>query len=916
MIHSLQLRHGQAPEAALAAWFLPGDSADRWLDQLSIGGLASMDTRLFLVPHSLGDRSCAGVLVVPARVDSNSWPQGAQACRLIAGRIFVPMDGILHPPVTDSEVRTLCPLPVYFFHPVFGLSGFDEDSTLRIKDLIRAPENREDHWNSARAGAAALPGLLGVVLREPPSIEDIFGDAPDEIGSEPPEGLPPAPGEPQEGSITKTGRNLRKNLLKQVSDTLRKMPHTGARRTWINGMEDWVNRKLNHVNEELQQLRNKEINRLLHLLDTDPESGLRHAIPMNSFAPRGKAPPGGRLGSHSLNFDPRQLGGGPADYWNVPGNAAETLRRRYREMADREMQLGRHRRAAYIYAELLGDLPSAANALRQGRLFREAALLYEEHLKNPLEAAKCLADGGLLAEAIERYEKLGRWLEVADLQQRSGNPAAAENAIRRLVEERLAQGDVLGAAKLVDERLQAPDEALEMLFNTWPDSPQAASCVAAAFQILARLGRHQVALERVAQFSREVIPDALVPRLIAMLGGATRDYPHEPVRHRAANLSQTLIARQLKSKDLSLDETGRLLEHLVRLAPGDRLLSRDANRYLANRRSLDLRSRPVLPPPVPGNKPVLHRRFELPRQIQWLQLRREWHWFYALGVTAKRLTLLRGVWEGEYQSLSWECPEEALNQGFVFEPTIEQGRVVVLARPGGPSFAQKRFPAADRYFDISCLAGSPSWLPAQGFPCAIGEDSVWSMHVANGRAILSCFDKVQGKLQRTIDCTEDLIKDAERGKDTRLSLTVMGNRVAVALGNRLVLTRVDGKLTRVELPGQVIGLFATIPNTRQGVAVMLHGGAVMYWIGAESCTELDRDIQSPIGTFVPGGPLVLISGLQAVLLEADSRGVKSVTRMTLTGQRPVAVSATSNPGEFAVMGEHGEMTVYRMPRQN
>src|SRR6202000_772153 len=143
--------------------------------------------------------------------------------------------------------------------------------------------------------------------------------------------------------------------------------------------------------------------RLLHLLDTDPEAGLRHAIPMNDFAHRGVAPPGGRLGTHSLDFDPRKLGGGPAGFWNVPQNLREVLRRRYREMADREMQLGRHRRAAYIYAELLGDLVSAANALKQGRLFREAALLYEDHLRNPLEAARCLAAGGLLAGAIERY---------------------------------------------------------------------------------------------------------------------------------------------------------------------------------------------------------------------------------------------------------------------------------------------------------------------------------------------------------------------------------------------------------------------------------------------------------------------------------------------------------------------------------
>jgi len=58
----------------------------------------------------------------------------------------------------------------------------------------------------------------------------------------------------------------------------------------------------------------------------------------------------------------------------------------------------------------------------------------------------------------------------------------------------------------------------------------------------------------------------------------------------------------------------------------------------------------------------------------------------------------------------------------------------------------------------------------------------------------------------------------------------------------------------------------------------------------------------------------LISGNLAVVLGVDSRGVHSVARLALSGQRPVGVSATSNFGEFAILGERGEMTLYRMPR--
>ncbi len=914
MIHPLQLRYSPELDTTADAWFLPGNSAARWLDELVRCGLAGMEARLFVVPQSVEARAPAGLLVVPARVNSVSEQPAGIPCRLIAGRLFVPADAVLHPPVSDSEWRTLCPLAVSFLHPVFGLSSFEEEDAARISDLIALPEERAANWNFARPGAPAWPELTALVLLQPPSIEDVFGGAAGEIGSEPAADLPPAPDEPKEDALTKARRALWRLFVGGVAEVTRHVPHTASRRTWINDAEDWASRQLRGVNEQLERLRNKELHRLLHLLDTDPENGLRHAIPMSGFAHRGIAPPGARLGPRPIHFDPSQLGGRPADFWEVPPDLQEALRRRYREMADREMQLGRHRRAAYIYAELLGDFVSAANALMQGRLFREAAVLYEDLLKNPLQAARCLAEGGLFAEAIDRYEKLGRWLEVADLHERAGDPAAAEHAIRRVVNERLAQQDILGAAKLVEERLHAPDEALEMLLGGWPSTPQAVSCLAAAFQLLARLGRHGVALERLAQFGREPVPDSLVLPLVAALCGTARDYPHERVRHRAADFSRVLIARQLQRPGFASEGAGRLLDHLVRLAPQDRLLSRDANRYLAERRSAELRASRAAPPPIPGNKPAVRRRFELPRQIQWLQLRREGHWFYALGVTAKRLTLLRGIWEGEYQSLSWDCPAEAVKPGFVFEPTAEQGKAVALARPDGSALAQKRFPAADLFFSQECVAGTPSWLPTQGFPFAIGEDAVWAVHLAADRAILSCYDKTLGRLQRTIDITDDLLSNAERSNDAYLSLAVLANRVAIALGNRLVLMRGDGGLTRVELPGQAVRVVATIPNTRQGVAVMLHNGAVMYWIGADACIELDRDIPSPIGAFIPGGPLVLASGLRVLLLEMDSRGVQSVTRLELTGQRAVGVSGAANPGEFAVLGEHGEMTVYRMPR--
>ena len=866
-----------------------------------------------MVPRSVPDRAPAGLLVLPARADAVAHQPAGLPLRRIADRLFVPLEAVLHPSIKDAELRALCPLAVTLFHPAMGLSAFEAESALRVWDLLEPPAEHAEHWNLAQPGTPTLPKLQGVILAQPPSIEDIFGKAPDEIGNESPLDLPPAPNEPKEGALTKSQQVLRQWFAKVVAGAMRQIPHTGLHRTWINDLEDWAARQLRGVNDQLERIRHKELHRLLHLFDKDPESALRHAIPMNAFAHRGIAPPSAHLGPRSLNLDWSRLGGGAADFWDVPPDLQEGLRSRYREMANREMQLGRHRRAAYIYAALLGDLVSAANALKQGKHFREAALLYDEQLKNPLEAARCLAEGGMLAEAIERYEKLGRWLDVADLQERLGHRAAAEANIRRVVNERVAQDDILGAAKLVEERLRAHDEALEMLLQAWPSSRQAAGCVGAAYKILARLGRHSLALERLAQFARDPLPRPLVLPFLTTLGGLAKEYPHEPVRHKAGDFSRVLIARQLSQSSLPLDESSRLMESLVRLAPHDRLLARDANRHLAGRREGELRARRVTPPPASGNRPVVVRRFELPRQMEWLRLRNEWHWFYAAGVTAKRLTVVRGVWEGELQSISWSVAAESVKGGLILEPTGERGSAVLLKTASGPDVEEKRFPSSDTLSGPECVVGTPAWAKLQHWPMAFGTDGVWTAHVAGGRAIISSHDK-RGTLQRTIDVTEDLLSGAERSDQTRVCLSTIGNQAAIALGNRLVVTNSSGALLKFELRGQVVGLTATLPHTRAGLAVMLEHGAMMYWLGAPGLIQLDRDISSPQGAFLPGGPLVLISDPQLVLLDVDSRGVQKVTRVEVTGQRPVGVSATDSVGQFAVLGAKGEMTVYRVPQ--
>src|SRR5436309_3306502 len=130
MILPLQLRHDPAARQAAEAWFLTGNDPARWLDELARSGLAEVETRLFIIrAHAsrithVSRRSrteadhapITGLLIVPAPGHAPCCPPAGIPCRFLAGRLYVPVDAVLHPPVTDAELRELCPWPIAFFH--------------------------------------------------------------------------------------------------------------------------------------------------------------------------------------------------------------------------------------------------------------------------------------------------------------------------------------------------------------------------------------------------------------------------------------------------------------------------------------------------------------------------------------------------------------------------------------------------------------------------------------------------------------------------------------------------------------------------------------------------------------------------------------------------------------------------------
>src|SRR3954452_25029481 len=95
----LALRLAPGPGPAPAAWFIPGDSAAGWIDELAGWGVSMAGLRLYVVPASVRDRRPIWALGAPrAGGPVPKVSPRAQAYGRLAGRLYLPVDALLEPP--------------------------------------------------------------------------------------------------------------------------------------------------------------------------------------------------------------------------------------------------------------------------------------------------------------------------------------------------------------------------------------------------------------------------------------------------------------------------------------------------------------------------------------------------------------------------------------------------------------------------------------------------------------------------------------------------------------------------------------------------------------------------------------------------------------------------------------------------
>lgn len=921
----VRFRYSGAPERPASAWFIEGNASAEWLAELLAWDRPHADARLLIVPTSPLDPTPCGLLVTglgstghqaASHVSPRTRPYG-----LAHRRLYLPIEAAWEPQLAGAELESLLDDEdsTYVWHPRAGLVRFAPGAALRVSDLLVAPPPCTERWDRAVPGLALSTKLTSLEPEFTPTAEQVLDDARGDIATEKPraELMPPTPNEAKPGLLGAAGRAAERGLAGSLKWFTQQLPRNDKAANWVNALEQWAEARLRRISQSLDAARNRELHRLMNLLQNDPDEGLRFALPMGGGESRGIAPPSDRLGRRDVDFRLGGLGGGgPADVWNMPFDLQRQLTQRYRELAAREIALGRHRRAAYIFAELLNDLPTAAVTLEDGRHYREAAALYDGKLKRPLEAARCLRRGGLRTEAIALYDRLGEHELVGDLYAELEQSDDAQAAWRRAVAVKLKADDVLAAATLLEAKLADVEEAYARLVAAWPHTKQAQLCLTAAFALSARTERHDQAAALVDQLPTLPRPSPeTVATLVELLGKQALEYPSDAVRSRALDQTRLVAAERLTLPTLDVDEVQRLTRVVGSLVPNDRLLSRDAQRFAEQRRKKPVRAAAA----SSRERLRLAHEVRLQRSVVWQTAVATDDAIYAAGFFDRELIVVRTDWSGA-------APEEAVGRSWRFDLGAVERRIALAIEPTGgerlfvhvcgaePVPSNRYFRANDRFPDAVEVG------PHRGFSAGtygLHSSERGALHVVQdgGESLLVQFHSSETQPGLTGLVALDLLNLPAGIEGCRMPLPIAAGTGGIFLGVGANLCRLrapgyDNDI--VPTPSPITHFVASAKGARPRLVVGMETGGLMIWDDDFSgrFTTFADDMLEPRCALTRDGSLVAAGHGKLEVYSSVDRRLKLSGQLAVQGLSACAAVARRQVNRFALLSTDGALRIY------
>ena len=466
----LTLRPYDKDPYPIGGFFVESDDLTEWISAIDRLGLDPAQLKIYGLPSRRANELWGCLILTAAEAPTPQLGPLASA-HLAANRLIVPEKSRVVPELTGYDIERLFEEDSYVLHPDFGLFKLTDPLNLSDRFVV---ENAPTMNSLRPATYCVASGEIRAFSIAPSPPEEIERALESTI---PREKLKDTPLSLTEKLRLKLYRSLmttdgNKPTLNPKGEKLQRL----AKKLGLSGPDG--HQKLLEDFQDLEERNKKEVDKLVGLLQKDPEAALRYAIPLDEHGYSRGGPTGAfKMQDWGPSFSLLGGRGGGAGGSVDLGNEFFRLQGQYITAARNLEEDGKHEKAAYVYLKLLKDYSAAAITLQKGKHYEKAAVIYLRYLKNERAAAECYETGKIYDEAISLYTKLEEWEKVGDLNVLKGDDESAHSAYQLQLEREIAKHAFIKAAKLSKEKMHDLTHAQELLLQGWDANIDAYSCL-------------------------------------------------------------------------------------------------------------------------------------------------------------------------------------------------------------------------------------------------------------------------------------------------------------------------------------------------------------------------------------------------------------------------------------------------------
>lgn len=912
----INLRHTATPVHECKAYYIPVASVDSCLDALLRIATEPENVEIYPIPKSREDRTLTAYLITSTKGIRLPHLNQFHEYTLVADKLFLPTNAELLPKMQSSELAEHFPLYRYVFHPSIGAIGFEAYDILSPFELISTPKARTSgSWDKASEGKFLASSVSKITAIELPSFSIIFEQEKKIIGTEDIKDTPTPNGEKPsklKDSLSTLSDQIKALGLRAIAKLTRLVPSiAGTEETWVNRLENWAGKNLSDLHDK----RNKEINRLIELLKSNPEEGLRYALPLlKTNRNRGTAVPGASLGRRSTTFDLRRstAGGGASDSWDVSHRTQQELRRQYVEAANNAIAQGHYSRAAYIFAELLEDFRSAANTLRQGKMYHEAAALYDKQLHSKKMAADCLIEGGLFHEAVPFLVQLKHYEPLGDLYLKIGDNENAEIQFLTAIEN---TSSPLEKARIHKDKRSDTDTALSLLNSSWPHGKFAPQSQLAQLKLLGELERHkdtQSLLHSIASGKRQLSD---TPIQIKNLAQVHKEYPNLQTQESARVSALAIFGSKQQSQQLTREESQTCLLTLRSFVPEDRLWQRDLDRFRNNLPPKRLATKPVPKNEIQKIKPTC--ALNLDNTVSWSSLFEfKQSGYLALGLSKshKQFRCAIGSWKSNaVHTFNWEetstfssAPAQHSRHSSQKEASIYVPHSDISLNPQAAQMSA--------YSPNDFSLGTPSWYPS--FVVCVADSDADDPIILEGEQdfLKIGLYSTDGKLNHILNSDQEIQFDPT-------TTAAFHRRQHLYFASRGILhVFKNGAYSHIDLGEPFTIAACSTPRRKTRLALLYENHISLVWPEESFKTQSVTSISphdNPVLGFTSAGLLIVATTSTGFVFSTNERPRLLARFQSFdTNNKPVGVVEGASGTEFRLLYQNGRLETFKIQNSN